>query len=69
MQSLQTNVGIAWSLVSDFNQIDSLFKDQKLPYKVITHVCIYEIRLPQTGLELNMWGSYSTTVWQGTVIK
>jgi len=39
MQSLPTNVGIAWKLVSDFNQIDSLFKEQELPYKVITHVC------------------------------
>ncbi|KIM08398.1 MAG: hypothetical protein KU29_04795 [Sulfurovum sp. FS06-10] len=39
MQSLATNIGIAWKLVSDFNQIDSLFKEQELPYKVITHVC------------------------------
>ena len=39
MHSLPTHVGIAWKLVSDFNQIDSLFKEQELPYKVITHVC------------------------------
>lgn len=39
MHSLPTHVGIAWKLVSDFNQIDSLFKAQELPYKVITHVC------------------------------
>ena len=39
MHSLPKHIGIAWKLVSDFNQINSLFKAQELPYKIITHVC------------------------------
>lgn len=57
MQSLPTNIGIAWNLVSDFNQIDSLFKEQELPYKVITHVCSCQAVHVQIVQQDDVWYS------------